>query len=109
MKDALLTTGDTAVQRVPAHSAIYFIFIYHSFIHENTQRGEREEAETQAEGEAGPTQGAQHGTRSQVSRITPWAEGGTKLLSQPGCPESLILCILLVHLCTETSYLNSNE
>ena len=24
--------------------------------------------------------------RSRVSRITPWAEGGAKLLSHPGCP-----------------------
>ena len=44
------------------------------------------EAETQAEGEAGSTQGAQHGTRSWVSRIMPWAKGGAKLLSHPGIP-----------------------
>ena len=31
-------------------------------------------------------QGARHGTRSWVSRITPWAEGSAKLLSHPGCP-----------------------
>ena len=37
----------------------------------NTER----EAETEEEGEAGSTQGAQHGTRFRVSRITPWAEG----------------------------------
>ena len=30
-------------------------------------------------------QGAWCGTRSQVSRITSWAEGGAKLLSHPGC------------------------
>ena len=48
-----------------------------------TQR--EREAETQAEGEAGSMQGARLGTRSQVSRITPWAEGGTKPLSHPGC------------------------
>ena len=48
---------------------------------------ERErERQTQAEGEAGSMQGAQQGTQSQVSRITPWAEGITKLLSHPGCP-----------------------
>ena len=34
------------------------------------------EAETQAEGEAGSMQGVRHGTPSQVSGITPWAEGG---------------------------------
>ena len=44
------------------------------------------EAEIQAEGEAGSIQGAQRGTRSWVSRIMPWTEGGTKLLSYPGCP-----------------------
>ena len=33
------------------------------------------EAETQAEGEAGPMQGTRCGTRSRVSRITPQATG----------------------------------
>ena len=49
---------------------------------------EREkEAETQAEGEAGSMQGAQRGTRSWVSRIRPWAEGGgAKPLSHRGWP-----------------------
>ena len=48
---------------------------------------EREsEAETQAEGEAGSMQGAQRRTRSQVSRITPQAEGSAKPLSHRGCP-----------------------
>ena len=51
----------------------------------NTERGERE-AETQAEGQAGSMQGARCGTGSQVSRITPWAEGGAKLLNHWGCP-----------------------
>ena len=36
-------------------------------------------------------QGARCGTRSPVSRITPWAEGGAKPLSHPGCPGSLLL------------------
>ena len=50
---------------------------------------ERErEAESQAEGEAGSMQGARHRIRSWVSRITPWAEGGAKPLSHPGCPNS---------------------
>ena len=31
-------------------------------------------------------QGARHGTRSWDSRIRPWAEGGAKPLSHPGCP-----------------------
>ena len=50
-------------------------------------RDREREAETQTEGETGPMQGARLGTGSQVSRITPWAEGGTKLLSHPGCPQ----------------------
>ena len=44
------------------------------------------EAETQAEGEAGSMQGALRGTRSHVSRITPWAEGGARPLSHLGLP-----------------------
>ena len=44
------------------------------------------EVETQAEGEAGSMQEAQHGTRSQVSRITPWAAGSAKPLRHWGCP-----------------------
>ena len=43
-------------------------------------------AETQAEGEAGSTQGARRGARSPVSRIRPWAEGGAKPLNHQGCP-----------------------
>ncbi|XP_048965291.1 ciliogenesis and planar polarity effector 1 isoform X13 [Canis lupus baileyi] len=39
---------------------------------------EEREAETQAEGEAGSMQGARCWTRSQDSRITPWAEEDTK-------------------------------
>ena len=50
------------------------------------EREREREAETQAEGEAGSMQGAQRGTRSRVSRIIPWAEGGAKPLSHPGCP-----------------------
>ena len=53
---------------------------------------ERErEAETQAEGEAGSMQGAQRGTGSWVSRVRPRAEGSTKPLSHPGCPNQVLL------------------
>ncbi|CAK7308684.1 hypothetical protein VULLAG_LOCUS14173 [Vulpes lagopus] len=31
-------------------------------------------------------QGARRGTRSRVSRITPWAEGSAEVLRPPGCP-----------------------
>ena len=49
------------------------------------------EAETQAEGEAGSTQGARHGTRFRVSRITPRAAGGAKPLRHGGCPPTPLL------------------
>ena len=50
-------------------------------------------AETQREKQA-PCKGAWRGTRSQISRITPWEEGGAKPLSHPGCPPFIIIiCI----------------
>ena len=51
------------------------------------------EAETQAEEKAGSLQGAQCGTRSPVSRIRPWAEGGAKPLGHRGYPEHLFLTV----------------
>ena len=67
----------------------FFFLRFYLFIHERHTHAERErETETQAEGEAGVTQGARRGTQSQVSRIRPWAEGGAKPLSHPGCPSS---------------------
>ena len=62
-------------------------FFFKDFIYlfmRDTQR----EAETKAEGEAGSMQGAQCGTWSWVSRITPWAAGGAKPLRHRGCPRS---------------------
>ena len=44
------------------------------------------EAETQAEGEAGPMQEAPRGTQSRVPRITPRTAGGAKPLRHWGCP-----------------------
>ena len=35
-------------------------------------------------------QAAGRGTRSQVSRIMPWAEGGAKLLSHQDCPKKKV-------------------
>ena len=55
------------------------------------------EAETQAEGEAGSMQGNWCGTRSGVSRVTPWAKGAAKPLSHPGCP-SICSLLIAVHL-----------
>ena len=54
-------------------------------------RQREREAETQAEGEAGSMQGAWRGNWSRVSRITSWAVGGAKPLSQPGCPQQIFL------------------
>ena len=54
-------------------------------------RDTERETETQAEGEAGSMQVAQCGTQSQIPRIRPWAEGGAKLLSHPGCPKNLFI------------------
>ncbi|CAK7304454.1 hypothetical protein VULLAG_LOCUS11139 [Vulpes lagopus] len=39
-------------------------------------------------------QGARHGTRSQVSRITPWAEGDAKPLSHRSCLNIVLILIL---------------
>ena len=46
-----------------------FIYLFLRHTHTHTER--EREAETQAEGEAGSMQGAQRGTQSRVSRITP--------------------------------------
>ena len=67
---------------------ISFFFKIYLFIH--SERAKRE-AETQAEGEAGSTQEARCGTRSWVSRITPQAAGGAKLLRHRGCPHILVI------------------
>ena len=48
----------------------------------------RERGRDLAEGEAGSMEGAQHGTRSWVSRITPGAEGGAKPLSHQAALKS---------------------
>ena len=57
-------------------------------------RNREREVETQTEGEADSMQGAQCGTRSWASRITPWAKVGTKPLSHPGCPDLIFLSLL---------------
>ena len=74
-----------SIKLVTEYKTLLNIFSdFYLFIHERDT--ERREAETQAEGEAGATQGVQLRTRSQVSRIRPWAEGGAKPLSHLGCP-----------------------
>ena len=45
------------------------------------------EAEREAEtGEAGSMQGAQYGTQSRDSEITPWAEGRSSITEPPSTP-----------------------
>ena len=53
--------------------------------------------EREAETQAGSIQGAQHGTRSWVSRLTPWAEGSAKSLSPQGCPHYRFLIDAIYH------------
>ena len=64
---------------------IPFFFFLILFIYSWETHRERGR-ETQAEGEAGSMQGAQRGTPSQVSRITPWAEGSATPLRHLGYP-----------------------
>ena len=65
---------------------LFFFFKILLFIHENTQRRDRErKAEAQAEGEAGsrePHVGLDPGSPGSL----PGMKAGTKLLSYPGCP-----------------------
>ena len=53
-------------------------------------RDTHREAETQAEREAGSLQGVRCGTRSQDSRITPWAEGRHPAAEPPRRPKRLV-------------------
>ena len=53
-------------------------------------------AETQAEEEASSMQGDLRGTRSRVSRITPWVEGSAKPLSHPGCPKNVFIFFIFL-------------
>ena len=85
---APLSNWTTFLEKLETEFLFYFFkdLLIYSW---ETQR----EAETQAEGEAGPMQGARRGARSQVSRIMPRAEGSAKPLSHRGCPETEISTI----------------
>ena len=69
---------------------LLFLKIFYLFIHERHR-------EAQAEGETGSMQGSRRGTRSRVSRVTSWAEGGAKPLSTQGSPIKLVLKPKLYH------------
>lgn len=69
---------------------------------------ERErEAETQAEGETDSMQEARCGTPSQVSRITPRAEGGAKPLSHWGCPPVFVFKLVQVDFTTTQRFITN--
>ena len=68
-------------QRVVRTHESRFLFFFLRFCSFTHERERQREAETQAEGEAGLMQVAQHGTRSWVSKIMPGAEGHAKPLS----------------------------
>ena len=63
------------------HEIVRFFFEFYLFIHDRER-----EAETQAEGEAGSMPGARRGTRSQDSRIVPWAKGRCQTAEPPRDP-----------------------
>ena len=56
----------------------------------DTERERWGEGRDTGRGEGGSIQGAGPGTPSRDSRITPWAEGGAKLLSPGGCPTFMV-------------------
>ena len=61
---------------------VVVVLRFYLFVHE----GRGGAGETRADGEVGSMQGTGHGTRSQVSRITPLAKGSAKPLGHQGCP-----------------------
>ena len=77
------------------------------FIHERERERERERGRDTERGRSS-TQGARRGTRSQVSRITPWAEGVAKPLSHPGCPLTYFI-VKIPHLTYVTYKINVNQ
>ena len=66
--------------------AVFYFLIFYLFIHERHR-----EAETQAEGGAGSTQGAWCGTWSQDPRIMPWAQGSCSTAEPPRRPPFSII------------------
>ncbi|CAD7678504.1 unnamed protein product [Nyctereutes procyonoides] len=76
---SLLLTGQSLAWPLRPH-----YYLLHLCTH--TKR----EAETKAEGEAGSMPGARHGTRSQDSRIAPWAKGRHQTAEPPRDPQRLI-------------------
>ena len=82
-----MTSESLGVESGEESLFIFFKDFIYSFIETEREREREREAETQAEGEAGSMQGALHGTRSQDSRITPWAESGCQTTEPPRDPQ----------------------
>ena len=66
--------GNTSMKFSHHHNLSHFIFLKRFYLFTHERHRERE-AETQAGEAADSLQGAWCGTRSQNSRITPWAKG----------------------------------
>ena len=64
-----------------------FFFFKILFIYDGVGGGTEREAETQAEGAAGSTQGARRGTRSRVSRIRPWLKAALNRCTTGAAPD----------------------
>ena len=88
------------------NSGIDFFLRFYLFIHE---RPREKETQAQAVGEAGSMRGIRRGTRSQVSRFTPWAESSTKPLSHLGCPGIGFLLVTDISLLTVRIFLPCQE
>ena len=77
---------------IPWQSLLSLLFFFKIYLFMRDRERERErEGETHTEGKASSMQGARHRTRSRVSRIMSWAEGGPKPLSHPGYPIIVII------------------
>ena len=75
---------------VCVNTYFFFFFLrFYLFIHERHRERERQR-HRQREKQA-PCREPNMGFDPGASRIRPWAEGGTKPLSHPGCPKFLIL------------------
>ena len=61
-----------------------FFFLFFKILCIYSWKTERERSRDIGRGEAGSTQGAQHGTQSQDPRITSWAEGRHSTTEPPG-------------------------
>ena len=78
------------------HYVLFFVFFlrFYLLIHkrqrEREREREREAGRDTDTGEAGSIQEARHGTRTQDSRITPWAKGRCQTAEPPRDPYILI-------------------